>query len=144
MLSLNQLKTRIVGFLNSHAQINEVIWGTDFDFSAERDVTYPVANVEYLDSNISGKQMNHNFKVTLGDLSDPNITGVDDEVVSDQLLVADDFMAWLQQQEGFEFVRNVRIQKLSNSYGDRVSGVEFKITLSVIRRQNECTIPTKL
>lgn len=143
MLSLNQLKQILVNFLNSHAQINEVVWGDDFEFSVDRDLNYPVASIEYLDTNINGKAMNHNFKVVLGDLSDPNVHGIDDEVVSDMLLVADDVMSWLQQQEGFQFIKSSNIQKFTDEFGDRVSGVVFRIVLSVIRRQNECAIPTK-
>jgi disulfide oxidoreductase YuzD len=143
MLSLNQIKLKIVDYLKSHAQINEVIYGSDFDYSAENELTYPIAGVEYIDANINDKMINYNFRVKLVDLHDPNIEGGDDEVVSDMLLVATDFMGWLQQQEGFDFVRNVNIQNVTDEYGDRTSGVRFRMTLSVVRPSTGCGAPTK-
>jgi hypothetical protein len=143
MLSLNQIKYKIVDFLKSHAQVNEVVWGDDFDYSADRDLTYPVASVEYKDANTSEKMINYNFQVKLLDLVDPNMDGADDEIVSDMLLVATDFMGWLQQQEGFDFNKNVNIQTLIDEYGDRTTGVRFRMTLSVVRPSTGCAAPTK-
>ena len=141
MLTLNQLKYKLIGFFESHAQVKSVKYEDDFDFNAERNLTYPVVNIEYIDSNIADKMTSHNFKVVLGDLADGNVEGLDDEIVSDMHLIAEDFFTWLQYQNGFSFTRTTNIQKFLDDTHDRVSGIVFRITLSVRRSQNECSTP---
>ena len=67
MKTLNELKQIIKGYFESHAQINSVYYCDDFDFNAERSIQYPVVNIEYLNSNINDKLMNHIFKVVIAD-----------------------------------------------------------------------------
>lgn len=141
MLTLNQIKQLIVGWLNSHAQLNSVYYEDDFDFNAERNINYPVCNIEYIESNLNNKAMNHSFKITLADLINDNIVGIEDEIYSDMLQVAEDFFTWLQNFEGFEASKSTNIQKFVNDTGDRTAGIVFRIILSVIRPQNTCSKP---
>lgn len=143
MLTLNQIKKRIMGFLQSHAQVNEVFWGDDFELSAERDLRYPVAAVEFVNAAMSGKKLLYSLKFFLGDISDPNVQDIDDEIASDMILVAEDLLSWLEEQQGFEVQQNVNIQKTIDEFGDRVSGIVFVITLAVVRSKNDCAIPIK-
>ncbi len=130
-----------MGFFESHAQIKTVKYENDFDFNSERNLTYPVANIDYLESNLSDKMISHYFLIQLADQTDNNVIGIDDEIVSDLQLVAEDFFTWLQYQKGFTFSKSTNIQKLLDDTHDRVSGITFRITLSVRRSQNECSIP---
>lgn len=66
---------------------------------------------------------------------------MDDDIESDMLLIADDFLSWLQNQDGFELVKSSQILKITDEYGDRISGIRFRITLSIVRRQDECSTP---
>lgn len=73
MVTLNQLKRRLITYLNSHAQISQVVWGDNFKFAAERNLSYPVANVEWLESNVSGRLINHTYRVILADRTNPTL-----------------------------------------------------------------------
>lgn len=142
MLTLNQIKKLMIDFFNAHKQIKDVKYCDDFDFAADRTLNYPVNNIEYLNSNISNRTINHAFKIVLGDLMNDNIDGIEDEIYSDMLLVAEDFFAWIANQEGFSFNKTSSINKFVDDKGDRVAGIVFTITLAVIRTQNICIIPT--
>ena len=143
MLSLNQIKYQLIGFFDNHAMLNTTKYEDDFNFNAERHLVYPICNIEYLSSTVSGKETKHNFKIVLGDLADANIIGQADEIQSDMLLIAEDFFSWAQEFEGFNFQKSVNIQKFIDDMNDRVSGIVFQIQLAVIRSQNICAIPTK-
>ena len=67
--------------------------------------------------------------------------GIEDEIYSDMILIAEDFFAWAQEKEGFDFSKQVNIQKFVDATGDRTSGIIFKVQLSTIRSQNVCAIP---
>jgi len=143
MLTLNQIKYKLIAFFENHAQIKDVKYEDDFDFSAERNLVYPICNIEYLSSTVSGKETSHSFKIVLGDLYDVNIKGQSDEIQSDMLLIAEDFFSWAQDFEGFNFQKSVTIQKFVDDKSDRTSGIVFRVSLTVIRTQNTCQIPSK-
>lgn len=131
----------MIDFFKAHKQINDVCYGDKRDFNANRNLTYPAINIEYMESNTNGKKLTHIMNMTLADLADENIEGIEDEIYSDMLLVAEDFFAWAQEQEGFDFNKSVNIQKFVDDMGDRTSGINFKVQLSTIRSQNVCAIP---
>lgn len=143
MPSLNQIKKSLVQFFDGHAQINQVAYCDEKDFAAMRDITYPAANIEYLDSNINGNLMTHRFVFNLEDLADENIPGIEDEIYSDMLEVAEDFYSWLWEQLDYQFTKQATIEKYVDKGGDRVAGISFRINLTTVRRQNPCVIPTK-
>jgi len=140
MKTLNQLIYLLTGFFESHAQINQSCYEDDFNFNAERKLSYPDSNIEYLESNISGKTTSHLYQVTLADLYSEDIKGHADEIQSDLMLVAEDFFAWAQEQNDFTFQRSVNIQKFTD---DRTAGLTFRVQLMDIRSQNKCAIPLK-
>lgn len=143
-MTLNDLKILIKDFFNGHAQINSVYYCDDFDFNAERSIDYPVANIEYLNSNISNKTVNHNFKIVIADLTEPDNTDMEDTVHSDSLQIAEDFFTYLQNYEvGIFFNKTSTINKFTDDTGDRVSGIVFTVSLSLIRPMNRCNMPTK-
>ena len=143
MLTLNQIKKIIKDYFNAHASINSVYYLSDFDFNAERSIDYPTVNVEYLNSNITNKMMNHSYKVVIGDLCEIDNTEMEDEIHSDCLQIAEDFYTFLQNYEGLYFNKTSSINKFTDDTGDLTSGIVFTITLSVVRPQNWCSTPTK-
>jgi hypothetical protein len=143
MKTLNQLKKLLVTFFENHKQVNSVYYSDDFSFNAERSLNYPVCNIEYLESNMANKKLAHSYRIVLGDLLDANIEGHEDEILSDMMLIAEDFFAWLQYNESFEFIKSSSIQKFSDDTSDRVSGLVFRISISTIRTANTCIIPTE-
>lgn len=143
MLTLNNIKGILKTYFNSHALINSVYYEDDFDFNAERSIDYPVANVEYLNSNISDKTMNHNFKIVLADLTEPENNEMEDNIHSDSLQIAEDLFTYLQNYEGFSFNKSSTINKFTDDTSDRATGIVFTIQLSVVRPQNRCNTPIK-
>lgn len=131
----------MIEFFEHHSQTNSTVYADDFNFNAEQFLIYPVANIEYLESNISGKNNTHSYKIVLGDLIDPNIKGHADEIQSDMMLIAEDFFSWAQDFEGFDFQKSVNIQKFADDTDDRTAGLVFKCQLSTIRAQNTCATP---
>lgn len=143
-LRLNDIKEKLIGFFEQHGQINTVRYEDDLDFAAESDITYPAAQIEYITSATQSKMITHSFTVTLADLSDDNIKGIEDEIHSDMIDVADDFAAWLWEQPEFVFDRTMNINKFTAQDGDMTAGITFAIRLSVVGRNNPCTQPTKI
>ena len=144
MLSLNQIQNKLIAYLNSHAQINTVdTSGDNYKFAANRSLVFPACNIQWRESNVSGKFWLHTFQLILLDKTNPNTNGIDDEIDSDMLLIADDFLAWLDIQDGFTYSRVSQIIQLTDEYGDRLSGIKFRIVLSTMRRQNDCVTPKK-
>lgn len=143
MLSLQQIKKRLMSYFEDHAQINSVVFEDDFEFNAERNLTYPVSGIEFIDASTSAKYLNFSFKVVLGDMVSSDDSDLQDEVISDMLLVAEDFLSFLQYEEGWVFDKSTSIQPFKDDGGDRVCGVVFRVVLSVVRSQNTCATPTK-
>ena len=95
------------------------------------------------DGDLDGGKITHSYKLLLADLIDLKIPSNENEVLSDMLLIADDFIAWAQEQEGFEFNKSVNIQKFSNDANDRTAGIVFRFSLATILSHNACAIPIK-
>ena len=142
-MTLNQIRTQLIEFFNDHAQVNSVIWMDEDDFIAQRDTTYPVVNMEWLDTSLSDRFLQHRFRVLIGDLYNPNVTGIEDEIYSDCVQIAGDFWSWLQENMDFNFQSSSNIQKFTDDTGDRISGITFTITISVPNNWDECAIPKK-
>ncbi|MBC7424973.1 MAG: hypothetical protein H7321_00445 [Bacteroidia bacterium] len=144
MKKLNQLKNILTTWFENHRQISSVYYSDDFDFNAERNINYPVSNIEWMESNVNGKKTTHTYKIILADLLDDNIKGHEDEIFSDMMLIAEDLFAWAQDEEGFEFSKSINIQKFVDDAGDRTAGITFRIQISTVRSQNVCASPMKL
>lgn len=133
----------MVGFFLSHAQVNDVRYMNDFDFAAQHELNYPAVNINYQGSSVQERLHSYSFKVHIGDLFDPNVPGIEDQIISDSLLIADDFLSWMQEQMEFEFVQSLSILPFYRAGGDVVSGVWFNVTISTTRRMNTCATPTR-
>jgi hypothetical protein len=142
-MTLNNFKSLLKTWFQNHAQINSVYYCDDFDFNAERSIDYPTVNIEYLNSAINDKEMNHIFKIVIADITKPDDTEMEDNIISDSLQIAEDFFTYLQNAEGFRFNKTSSLQKFVDDTADRAAGIVFTITLSVIRPQNWCNTPTK-
>ena len=141
MVTLNQIKYKLIDFFKKHKQINHVSYSESFDFSAERNLSYPAVNIEYMQSSMQGKKMIHSFNIVIGDLIDADNGRTDDEIYSDALQITEDFFTYLNEDYSFELSKNSSIQKFADSNGDRVSGVTFTVSLIAMRHQNKCIIP---
>ncbi len=145
MLSLNQIKQRLVAFFDGHSQINTVIYADDFDFAAYPDITYKVVHIQPVNSNIRGNEIIHQFKLMIADIEDPNNQGSEDDIYSDCELIANDFLAFFGDDDYPDFLMdtNTTYQKFSESGTDRTAGVVFTASVRQTREINPCTIPTQ-
>jgi hypothetical protein len=144
MITINQYIKLIEGFFAKHKQINTVLSGNEFNFNAESDIVYPVANIEYVTQNIQGVNIVHQFEITIADLFDPNVKNQEVQIFSDCNLIADDCITYFANQfdEEYKINENVSIQKFSNGNIDRVCGCVFITSFTQFRAANSCIIPT--
>lgn len=87
------------------------------------------------------KIMNHSYRISIGDLVNPNYPEHEDEVIIDTILIAQDFFAKFETMEDFTLQRSTNSQPSSDATNDRTAGVVFRIVLSVPRKANECSVP---
>lgn len=142
MLTLNQAKKLLVDYFVGHAQIKQVIYGNDVEFNADRQISYPVCNIEYLNSDVTGKLLNYNYNIVISDITQPENTEMEDNVISDALQIAEDFLSYLEYTEGFIFNGSSSLEPFVDDTGDRTSGISFTVSIGTIRNQNWCNKPT--
>lgn len=140
MIRLKEIQNIVKSFFDSHLQVNQVTQLNSKDFIGLRDKLYTVANFEYLDSSISNKFMNYSFNITLGDLLNEGKTNQND-IYNNLILIAEDFFSHLNSFDNIIFNKQSSIQSFTDGDGDRISGITFRITLGVIRSQNNCITP---
>lgn len=144
MKTLNEIKELLKAWFNNHGMINSVFYENDFDFNSERNITYPVANIEYINSSVNQKTMNHNFKITIADQTLAEDGDMEDRVISDSLQVAEDFYTYIHNLEnGIIWNQSSSIEPFTDDTGDRTTGVTFSIQLGIIRPANRCWTPSK-
>ena len=142
MLTIKQTQNILKDFFNNHMQVNAMYTLDVKGFIAKREKEYLCANIEYVDSNINGKVLSYGFQITLSDLLIPTKDNELD-IYNDCSLIAEDLFTFLQYHDDFNYNRSSSIVKFTESDGDRVAGITFKINLAVIRSQNQCSIPLK-
>lgn len=127
-MSLNQVLQILKDYFESHPQVADVSLSLgDADFNAINNLTYPVADIQYIDTDVVGKRFQNNFKIILGDLTNPNVEGIDFEIYSDRLQVAGDFFQWAEDNYELDIIRTTSLQPFQDSNVDRISGVVFNI-----------------
>ncbi|MCZ2338183.1 MAG: hypothetical protein LC127_08265 [Chitinophagales bacterium] len=141
MLTLNQVKKILVDYFVGHAQIKQVIYGNDVEFNADRQINYPACNIEYLNSDVSGKLLNYNYKIVLADISNPDDDEMSDNIISDALQIAEDFLSYLEYTEGFIFNGSSNLEPFLDDTGDRTTGIVFTLAIGTIRNSNWCNKP---
>ncbi len=141
MITLNKIKTILKDWFENHKQVHHFYYGDVYGYAAIPDKDYVSVNAEFLESNLSGKFMNHSYRISIGDLVDVNIEGHEDEAISDCMNIAGDFFSYLDLVEEFTLLMNSNVQPFSDDTGDRISGVVFRIVLQAHRKANECSTP---
>jgi len=142
-MTLKEIQLELKNFFRSHLQVQSVTSYDISDFTAKPDKKYLIANVEYQDTNISNRVRNDIFEITLADLLAPDGSN-ELEIFSSTLEIAEDFYEFLYQCPLWTFNRTANSQKFTESDGDRIAGITFRITIQTIRRQNTCSIPNRV
>jgi hypothetical protein len=136
-----QYRDLIKNFFKSHAQINTVKTGNQFNFNAKSNIIYPVAHAEFI--NQQGKS--YNFLITIADKFDPNLEDSEEYIYSDCNEIADDAIAHFANQVQPDYIINeeARIEKFNNGHTDKIAGCTFLLTFTEDNVLDACAVPNK-
>ncbi|MCX2474097.1 hypothetical protein OQZ33_07125 [Pedobacter sp. MC2016-05] len=143
MVSLKTYLNFLKDFFNSHEQINTLLVGDKKDITGHSDIVYPLANIEYLDKAIKGNDDVYRFEIIIASLSTNDI---ELDVINDCNLIADDLVTYfsdIDKFEDLEFFNSVTMKPFTDSFGDRVSGVTFVVSMTGFRKACITSIPLK-
>lgn len=143
-LTLNQYRKILTAFFDSHLQINTTLFGNDYDFNANENIVYPVANIRFLDSSTNNTSIIDRFEFTIADLQDREDDDAEFEIINDATQIAYDLINYLNDERfAFQFqVSNVTtINNFSEKNDDVTAGVNFAVNLTQQRIINPCNVP---
>jgi len=139
MPSLNKIRKDIGDFFNSHYQVHSYFYGSIDDYVAKSDKEYFSVNVEFNSANVSGKYINYQFSITVADLMDLNYPESEHDGVSDCVLIANDFLAYLTSVD-YTYT-SANMQPFREDMPDITAGIVLGLTLQLPLSSNECAIP---
>ena len=142
-MTLNQVVQTIENLGNAHQQIKTTFYGNAFDFlSRGADNTYPAFFFDIRGASINGKTSTLNFTLFFCDRVLPEQSN-EQEVLSDQLLTAEDIIAQLHYND-FDFVLQdaVTLDFFTEDTPEYLAGVSATISLDLPYLQNRCVVPT--
>jgi len=142
-MTLNKTIKVIEDLGNAHQQIKTTFYGTAFDFlSKGSDNVYPALFFDLTGASINGKTSTLNFTLFFCDRVLPEQSN-EQEVLSDQLLTAQDIIAQLHYNN-FDFIMqdSVSIDFFTEDTPEYLAGVSATISLDLPYLQNRCEVPT--
>ena len=142
-MTLNQTIKTIEDLGNAHQQIKTTFYGNAFDFlSRGAENTYPAFFFDITGASINGKTSTLNFTLFFCDRVLPEQSN-EQEVLSDQLLTAQDIIAQLNYND-FDFVMQdaVTLDFFTEDTPEYLAGVSATIALDLAYLQNRCEVPT--
>lgn len=139
--TLNQLVKKITDYGNQHPQINFVLYGDVYDHLSQGEVTYPAMFFNIEEVSILAKQIQYTFGIYFMDRQIENTEEL--EVMSDQILVAQDIIALIRNNANAWIVGdNIPMQLFVESEPDVLAGVKISVSLLLPSINNRCQIPT--
>ena len=142
-MTLNNIIQTIESLGNAHQQIKTTFYGNAFDFlSRGAENTYPAFFFDITGASINGKTSTLNFTLFFCDRVLPEQSN-EQEVLSDQLLTAEDIIAQLHYND-FDFVLQdaVTLDFFTEDTPEYLAGVSATISLDLPYLQNRCVVPT--
>lgn len=132
MVTLYTYLNLLKDFFKDHLQINTILIGDKKDITANSNIIYPLANIEYLDKVIRNNDDVYRFEIIIASLSNEKI---ELNVINDANMVADDLVNYFENLENndLELFTNVTIKPFADSFGDRVAGVTFVVSMTGFR-----------
>lgn len=142
-MTLNQLIKKIEDIGNAHQQIKTTFYGSAFDFlSKGSDALYPAFLFDINNASINGKTLTVSFSFFFMDRMLPEETDYQD-VISDQLLVAQDIIAQLSYNDfDFELQQSVTLNSFMENTPDLLAGWQTDVSLDLPYIYNRCEVPT--
>ena len=142
-MTLNNVIQVIENLGNAHQQIKTTFYGNAFDFlSKGTDNVYPALFFDLTGASINGKTSTINFTLFFCDRVLPEQSN-EQEVLSDQLLTAQDIIAQLHDNN-FDFIMqdSVTLDFFTEDTPEYLAGVSATISLDLPYLQNRCEVPT--
>jgi len=149
MITLNAIEQYFNDWFKNHLMLNSYfIFEGDFDFNGERNILYPTVNVEWMTSTIvpnsAGDDItNHVFKVTIADTALPDNLRQENNIFSDALQIAEEFLYSIKKTPYFMYGGNTVISKFVDDNPDRTSGIWFNVVIGIKQPSKRCSTPTK-
>lgn len=141
-LTLNQTVKLVKDIAQSHDQIKTVYFGDVWEFLAQADNVYPAMFYSLTGSQINGKSLDMTFSLFFLDRQLQDETN-ETEVLSDQLLIAQDIISMLRFPKfDWEIANNVVLEFFTENEKDYLAGVRADITISFPMLSNRCQIPS--
>lgn len=141
-LTLNQTVKLIKDIAQSHDQIKTVYFGDVWEFLAQTDNIYPAMFYSLTGSQINGKSLDMSFSLFFLDRQLQDETN-ETEVLSDQLLIAQDIISMLRFPKfDWEIGDNVILEFFTENEKDYLAGVKADVTISFPMLSNRCQIPS--
>lgn len=143
-VTLNQIVARIQGVAEKHQQIKTVFFGNLFEFLAKTtDARYPAMYFDVVNANVSGSVTTITFSFFFMDRMLPELSN-ETEVLSDQLLVAQDILSQFRYNQFPEFVtgENIPIEFFTEESPDLIAGVKADIDFEIDYALDRCAVPT--
>lgn len=147
MLSYNQVVKRLRSLSLSHKQIDHFFQGDPWEFTANGEVNYAALFLETLPGlfNRSERQIRYNFKVHLLDLVNvsEDTEGNEQEVVSDMMSVAADFLALIGSDEWDDWVIELTssFTPVTEVTDDMCAGVVLDLSINIDWIPDACQVP---
>ncbi len=142
MYTLNQIQKVIKDYFDSSALVNSVYSLDDSDYNAIRDIVYPSVNIEYENTNLDNKLINHNFIITISTITNNDDSEAENYFISDCISIVEDFATAIYNINDLVFDENINVRPFVNDTGDKTVGVVFNLTISSMRPRNSCWSPT--
>lgn len=142
-MTLNQVIKKIEDIGNAHQQVKTTFYGSAFDFlSKGSDALYPAFLFDINNASINGKTLTVSFSFFFMDRMLPEETNYQD-VISDQLLVAQDIIAQLSYNDfDFELQQSVTLNSFMENTPDLLAGWQTDVSLDLPYIYNRCEVPT--
>jgi hypothetical protein len=145
-MTLNQIVNELTKIGNDHEQINFVYFGDVWERLSNGEVTYPAMFFTLTGATIGAKEIDFNFSFYFMDRMLSEETN-ETEVLSDQTLVAQDFIAQLRYPLDYGVVTwtcgdNIPMTYFTESDPDFLAGVKCDIALNLPFINNRCQVPT--
>ena len=145
-MTLNQIVNELTKIGNDHEQINFVYFGDVWERLSNGEVTYPAMFFTLTGATIGAKEIDFNFSFYFMDRMLSEETN-ETEVLSDQTLVAQDFIAQLRYPLDYGVVTwtcgdSIPMTYFTESDPDFLAGVKCDIALNLPFINNRCQVPT--
>ena len=147
-MTFNQIKDRLQEIGESHSQVSTFYFGNPEDFFAQKDVTYPAIICEPTGGTINKQQKQTvlSFKLYFLDLVNLSEGTRDNlyEVISDQLSIAQDYIALADNQNTYNdwyILSSNNLEYYELNYSDACGGVSIDIEIRSAFDINRCQVP---